>query len=54
MLIRSKLGSFLLNAYSGALEAPTNRRFFEQATHLVQTRRGDIVVVLLLLIVGCF
>ena len=44
MLLRSKLGVFLVDAYSGTLEAPSNHRFFEQAEHFVQTKRGDMIV----------
>lgn len=45
MLVRSKLGVFLVDAYSPSLEAPANRRFFEQAEHFIQNKRGDIIVV---------
>ena len=46
VLLRSKLGVFLVDAYSDTLESPGNRRFFEQsAQYYVQTKRGDIVVV---------
>lgn len=46
MLIRSKLGAYLLNVYSNTLQDETTKRFFDNANCMIQTADGKYVAVL--------
>lgn len=45
VLVRSRLGGYLLNVYGNSLEDEGSKRFFESASHMIQSRDGNVVVV---------
>lgn len=45
VLVRSRLGGYLLNVYGNSLEDEGSKRFFESASHMIQNKDGSVVVV---------